>query len=132
MRNKLMQFMQGRYGVDQLGDFLNKVVLIMLVLDVLIINSRAWYYLTLVLIIFEFQRMLSKNHQRCYKQNQWFLDKTAGIRRRFGKEKAYHDMKKTYHIYTCKQCGQKIRIPKGKGKIIVTCPKCGNEFQKRS
>lgn len=131
MKEKIMRFMQGRYGVDQLGSFLNSVLLVLIIVN-LFIGSRLLNLFLLLLLIFSYSRIFSKNYSRCSAQNQWYLDKTSGIRKAFGKQKAYHEIKKDYHIYKCKQCGQKIKIPKGKGKIIVTCPKCGNEFQKKS
>ena len=41
---------------------------------------------------------------------------------------------KTHRVYICpnKSCGQKIRVPKGKGKIEITCPKCGTEVCKEN
>lgn len=123
--------MQGRYGVDQLANFLNGVLLTVIVISIFV-HSRWLNLFILLLFIFSYSRIFSKNYRRCQAQNQWYLNKTAGIRKMFAKEKAYREIKKDYHIYTCKECGQKIKIPKGKGKIIVTCPKCGNEFQKKS
>lgn len=131
MKEKLMRFMQGRYGVDQLGNFLNTVLIVLIILN-MFIGNQLLNLLIILLFIFSYSRIFSRNHQKCYRQNQWFLDKTAGIRKAFGKQQAYHEIRKDYHIYRCKKCGQKIKIPKGKGKIIVTCPKCGNEFQKKS
>jgi DNA-directed RNA polymerase subunit RPC12/RpoP len=131
MKEKFARFMQGRYGVDQLGQFLN-ILLLVLILVNFIARSRILDLVIILLFIFGYSRMFSRNYSRCTKQNQWFLTHTQGIRKFFGKQKAYQDIRKDYHIYKCKQCGQKIKIPKGKGKIIVTCPKCGKKFQKKS
>lgn len=131
IREKIARFMYGRYGIDELGRFLNTLLMILIFLNIFL-RSRVLDFLFLALIIFEYSRIFSKNYLRCSAQNQWFLNKTQGIRSKLWKQQQYQAMKKNYRIYKCKKCGQKIRIPKGKGKIIVTCPKCGNEFQKRS
>ena len=34
--------------------------------------------------------------------------------------------------YRCPSCKQMVRLPKGKGKIIVTCPSCHHKFEKRT
>lgn len=131
MRQRFAQFMQGRYGADQLSGFLN-VILIIFIIGNFFIKSRLLEFAVVLIFLFSYARIFSRNQSRCYKQNQWFLDKTAGIRQIFAREKAYQTIRKDFHIYTCSKCKQKIKIPKGKGKIIVTCPKCGHEFKKRS
>ncbi|MFR5507562.1 MAG: MJ0042-type zinc finger domain-containing protein, partial [[Ruminococcus] torques] len=61
-----------------------------------------------------------------------YLMKTYKIRNWFQNQKNIWQQRKVYHIYTCPSCKQKIRIPKGKGKIEVRCPKCGTTFIKKS
>ena len=65
-------------------------------------------------------------------QNQKYLQMTSKLRLRFNKEKNLMKQRKTHHIYACPGCGQKIRIPRGKGKIEIECPKCHTKFVKRS
>jgi len=131
MKEKFYRFMQGRYGMDGLSVFLVGAAFALSVLDAVIktriLNLFAWG-----LLIFAYTRIFSRNHSRCIAQNAWFYEHTKAFRGFFQKERSRMKIRKTHHIYTCKNCGQKIRIPKGKGKIIVTCPKCRCEFTKRS
>lgn len=134
-RQKVMQFMQGRYGVDQLSNFLISAAVILALIGIFVrvpaLNIICW-----ILIIIGYVRIFSKNINKRYAENQKFLDKTFGIRNAFAKMK--YRMKygkqssEPYYIYKCKKCGQRIRIPKGKGKIMVTCPKCKYQFKKYS
>lgn len=131
MKEKFYRFMQGRYGMDGLSVFLIGTAFVLAVFDTFtrthILNLFSWG-----LLIFAYTRIFSRNHSRCIGQNMWFYEHTKEIREFFQKEKSRMKIRKTHHIYTCRNCGQKIRIPKGKGKIIVTCPKCRSEFTKRS
>ena len=88
--------------------------------------------LALVLIGYCYFRMFSRNISGRNEENQKYLSWTAGIRRSFTQTKNRIVQSKDYHIYKCPACGQKIRIPRGKGKICITCPKCRHEFEKRS
>ena len=74
-----------------------------------------------------FQKYLKR-----YAENQKYLQVTSKFRLRFNKEKNLMKQRKTHHIYSCPGCGQKIRIPRGKGKIEIECPKCHTKFVKRS
>ena len=88
--------------------------------------------LGLAAIIYTYFRIFSRNIQQRYAENQKFLQMTSKFRFRFNKEKDLMKQRKTHHIYSCPGCGQKIRIPKGKGKIEIECPKCHTKFVKRS
>ena len=131
MREKFYRFMQGRYGVDQLYRFIFFLALVLMIINTFLRNPmlNLVVYALLILDIF---RMLSKNHSARYAENQKYLQLTAKIRYWLDQQKKLWQERKYHHIYTCPKCKQKIRIPKGKGNIMVRCPKCHFEFQKRS
>lgn len=131
MREKVYRFMQGRYGMDAFSGFLIGAGLLTAVLNAFF-GSRILTVLSWAFVIFAYSRIFSKNRGRCIAQNLWFYNHTKAVREFVQKERGRMRVRKTHHIYTCKKCGQKIRIPKGKGRIMVTCPKCRNEFPKRS
>lgn len=134
-KQKVIQFMQGRYGVDQLSNFLIGgavfFALIGMFVRVPLLSILCWG-----LVIIGYIRIFSKNISKRYAENQKFLNKTFGIRNAFAKLKYRVKYGKQtpdpYYIYKCRKCGQRIRIPKGKGKIMITCPKCKHQFKKRS
>ena len=135
MRDKLNKFMQGRYGVDQLSRFTLGVALFIVVIGSFCRRNMAGGVLDLlgfVLIIYTYVRILSRNIQKRYAENQKYLALENRLRRFFGQKRYLMQQRKEYHIYKCPGCKQKIRIPRGKGKISIRCPKCGEEFIKNS
>ena len=131
MRDKLNQFMTGRYGADELSKAMMWAAVAVMVLN-LFLRSGLLNFVVLALIILIYVRMFSKNISKRYEENRKFLELKDRVLGFFGKQKRTAEDLKTNHIYKCPSCGQKIRIPRGRGKIIVTCPKCRHEFEKKS
>lgn len=149
---KLYQFMQGRYGMDSFGRFL----LIVSLIAVLLSNFRflhLFYFPAILLLVYVYFRMMSKNLYKRQKENQRFLSikakisgKHGGLWGRFrGSRKSPGSSwdsgcasgrtagdNSQYNFYRCRSCGQVIRVPKGKGTLKITCPKCGNSFVDRT
>lgn len=131
MRDKFQRFMQGRYGVDELGRFMTLLGLILIVVN-LFFRSVILSYVVLAVLIYCYYRMFSRNYSRRYAENQKFLTLKGRVKSGPAGWKRELEQRKIYHIYRCPSCRQKIRVPRGKGNIIVTCPKCRTEFRKRS
>ena len=81
-----------------------------------------------------FQALSENQHflQRTYKIRTWFAGLGGKIRYQKSKMSYDHEQRKIYRIFYCPTCKQKIRAPKGKGKIQITCPKCKTEFIRRT
>ena len=127
----MMQFMQGRYGADQMGQMLSAVSMVFLIIS-LFSRNQAWFLLAVIGIVYNYFRMFSKNISKRYAENQKYLKMTAGIRRKLASWKFQLAQRKIYHIYRCPGCKQKIRVPRGRGKIEIRCPKCNTRFVKKS
>ena len=127
----MMQFMQGRYGADQMGQMLSAVSMVFLIIS-LFSRNQAWFLLAVIGIVYNYFRMFSKNISKRYAENQKYLTMTAGIRRKLASWKSQLAQRKIYHIYRCPGCKQKIRVPRGRGKIGIRCPKCNTRFVKKS
>ena len=127
--------MAGRYGTDRLNQFMLIVLLVCAVINMFIRNGYVSMLLTsweILLIVFIYIRMFSRNLTKRYAENQKYLAVENKVRHFFGQKKYIQQQRKDYHIYSCPNCKQKIRIPKGKGKVSGRCPKCGTEFVKNS
>ncbi len=140
-RYRMAKFFNGRTGVDALGRTVTWVALILMLLT-MITHSSIPYLLAMVCLIYSIWRMLSKNYQKRYYENAKFLEKTAGIRRHFSglqykfrgfvaRTKENYRLRKIYAYFKCPSCKQKLRAPKGRGKIQVTCSKCHTVFIKK-
>ena len=134
MRNFLTQFFAGRYGAygaDQMSRFLLIIAVICLVLSYVTPLSML-YWLGFVIIGYGYFRLFSKNIPKRYHENESYMRIQNTVPGFFKNFKYNLEQRKNYHIYKCPSCAQKIRIPRGKGNIVVRCPKCHTEFQKRS
>lgn len=131
MREKFTRFMMGRYGVDTLGKFNIGAVFVLIIVNIFV-GSGLLYGLEMALLIVAYWRMFSRNIQKRYSENQWFVTRFGSIGAWFSRQKSYQAQRRDYRIYKCPSCRQKVRVPKGKGKISIHCPKCGNDFIKKS
>ena len=116
---KLYRFMQGRNGRDELA----KVVLYASLVIYLAGAFLRWDVLCFVgyLLFFYYMfRVLSKNLYARREENRRFVTSMETMRIKF-------EQRKDYKIFKCKGCGRNIRVPRGKGKIEVTCPMCGRK-----
>lgn len=136
LKEKFIRFMQERNGVDQFSKFTMGAALVAIVLTLFTgTRSGIGAFLDtfgLVVIIYTYFRIFSKNISKRYAENQKYLSISANVRNRFQKEKRMMSQRKDYHIYSCPGCGQKIRIPRGGfKKVEIECPKCHTKFIKR-
>lgn len=123
--------MAGRYGVDELSKFLNIVLLVLLILSIFI-RSGILYLLALGILIYSYFRMFSKNISKRYEENQKFVNFRYRSVVKWNNFKKRFAQRKEYRFYHCPQCKQTVRVPRGRGKICITCPKCRTEFVKKS
>jgi len=130
MKEKLTQFMQGRYGNDRLNQFVMIAAIVSIVIS--FFGGSLFYLIALALMIYTYFRMLSRNIYKRSAENQWYLKQEMKIKGLLKKNKAAVVQRKTHHIYKCPNCKQKIRVPRGRGKIEIRCQKCGTAFIKKS
>jgi transcription elongation factor Elf1 len=74
--------------------------------------------------------MFSRNIPKRYAEDQKFLSVTGGVRKFFRIRKKRFEDRGEYRHFTCPKCGQDVRVPKGKGHVRITCPKCRTSFEK--
>lgn len=131
MKEKIQRFMVGRYGTDALSKCCLVVTLVCLVIS-MFSRLTIFYVLGLGLLIYSYWRTFSKNVSKRYEENQKYLNFRYRVVAKVSQWKKQFSQRSVYRFFKCPQCKQKVRVPKGKGKICITCPKCRTEFVKRS
>ena len=130
IRNALRRFMYGRYGTDTLNNFLLAAYVVLYILSIITRSSLLQTLGTITVFLCLF-RMLSRNHAKRRAENLWFSKKADPVIRWMRLRRTIHRDKD--HVYfKCPNCSQQLRVPKGKGKITVTCRSCGAVFQEKS
>ena len=130
MRNALQRFMYGRYGNDQLNLFLMGCYLVLYLLF-LVTHFSLLYYLTLILLIVTLYRLLSRDLAKRREENRKFLRRADPAIRWFRLQRTIR-RDKEHRYFKCPHCGQYLRVPRGKGRITVSCRSCGTSFMENS
>ncbi|WP_251317258.1 hypothetical protein [Flintibacter muris] len=130
IRNAIQRFMYGRYGNDQLNLFLIGLYLLLY----LVFMFTRWdmlYFVSFVLLALTLFRLLSRNMERRRMENARFMRAAGPVLSWLRLRRTIHRDKE--HVYfKCPSCGQQLRVPRGRGKITVTCRSCGANFQEKS
>ncbi|HKM33625.1 MAG TPA: hypothetical protein VJY54_02660 [Lachnospiraceae bacterium] len=131
MKEKLLRFMYGRYGVDKLSKHLVTIGMILYILSILF-GKILFSIPTLLLFIYGYYRMFSKNTTKRYRELCAYERFLAKVKSYPSGWKRKLEQWKKYHIFNCPGCKQKIRVPRGRGMIEIRCQKCNTTFRKRS
>lgn len=133
-REKIAQFMYGRRGTDEFSRFLLVVTLTFIVLSWLVsgVLDSVFMALGLASLVYCYVRILSRDIYKRQKENAWYLRKKAGFLQWVRSVKDRWTQRKDYSFFRCPSCRTLLRVPKGKGKILLTCRKCGNRFERKS
>lgn len=130
MRAMIQRFMYGRYGSDQLNWFL-LILYLVLYLLAMITQSGLLSLLSTVAVVITAFRLLSRNIPRRRAENAKFLRAAAPVIRWY-KLQAAMLRDRDHRYFKCPHCHQLLRVPKGKGKISITCCNCGSSFEKKT
>ncbi len=134
MREKMMRFMAGRNGNDQLNLFLYAADAILLIAATLVRGQAGrWMWLAvLILLGYIYFRMFSKNLTKRREENGKYLRVRYSIQAGLKIRREKWVQRKDYKFFTCPSCKTMLRVPRGHGKIKIVCRKCGNSFTGKS
>ncbi len=129
--NWFRKFMVGRYGADE---FSFAFVILFILLNIVSLLWRSIILTVIYILLFAYFvfRMLSKNIAARQKENYYFLKAWTPVRHFFQRIGIKISNFRKYKYFTCEKCGKKMRVPRGKGTIMVTCPQCGDRAKRKT
>lgn len=142
-KRKIEEFFSGRHGSDQLSFAMSLAGLVLVVCSPAFENDDVHMLLSavgLALIIWSVFRVLSRDDARRTKENEAFMSlfrRTPSPERRHKaelrrqekeKKRRLKEKLKTHEMFYCPKCKAACFVPRGKGKVRITCPKCGEKF----
>lgn len=130
LRDRLRQFMAGRYGLDQLGRALNILTFALLALS--FFGVRFAWFLAILCLIWGTFRTYSRNIPRRQAENAAYLRLTGKIRAPISGALSRFRQRKDYRFFVCPSCKARLRVPRGKGTLNITCRQCGERFQRKT
>ena len=127
----LRRLMAGRYGSDQLNTALLVLGLVLIALQM--VTGWRWMGIAiLILLLLCYFRMFSRNIRARYAENQVFLRWWGPVLARLRGARLRFADRTTHRYFKCPQCKQRLRVPRGRGKINITCPHCRTQFVRKS
>ena len=130
-QHALYRFMSGRYGSDQLNNFLLIFALILLILNLFVIRNPYLATIIWIILIINIFRTYSRNIYKRRAENDKFLSLIQPVKKRINIIKSNKN-DKMHKYFLCPNCKQTVRVPRGRGQITITCPKCKQKFDKKS
>lgn len=131
MKEKFYRFMQGRNGMDELARMHSWLVLILLLVG-MFTRIGLFSLLALGLLIYMYFRVFSRNTSKRYEENRKYLDFRYNRTVAWNRFKKRFAQRRDYKFFKCPMCRQEVRVPRGHGKIEITCPKCREKFIRRT
>ena len=135
VRMMLARLFAGRNGIDQLNTAVLWAGIACWVLHLILpgrgLGTLLYYAFVLAVGVYIF-RALSRNLLKRGEENRRFLEKTAGLRKKHDSWQGKAEQRKQYKIFKCPSCSQKLRVPRGKGTVQITCRQCGAIFEKKT
>ncbi|MEE3392744.1 MAG: hypothetical protein VZR00_10310 [Lachnospiraceae bacterium] len=140
LRERGRQFMEGRYGADHVSNFIIVAAFIFIIISMFVKNDYVkliFSALAVGMLIFSFIRMFSKNQYKRYEENEKYLKLHNAVKDLFHLKAREAKQKKQendsgYKLFKCPGCSVKIRVPKGKGRVEIVCPKCHAKFIRKT
>jgi len=131
LRNSFQRLMYGRYGFDQ---YSKGLIIVSFLLSIVATFTRFTLLILVSYIIFAYVifRTMSKKIAKRSQENQIYYKLTFNLKTKLKNWKLVLVGTKTHTYYKCSSCKQLIRVPRGKGKICISCPKCKKEFIKKT
>ena len=130
LRERFQRFMMGRYGHDSLNQAMAVVALVLMILGMF--GPRLFSWLAMALLVAVYFRMFSRNIPARSQENAKYYYLRTQVQKRMAQYQTRWAQRKFYRYYRCPHCHQQLRVPRGRGKIEITCPKCHTEFVKKS
>lgn len=129
LRGKMQAWMYGRYGIDELSNFLSIAVLVCVFISLFI---PLLYPIALIMLIWSMFRSFSRNLEKRQKERETYLKYTGKVKQSFKRRKNMWRDRKTHRYYKCPSCKNWLRVPKGKGHIEITCPVCKGKMIRKT
>lgn len=134
MREKLIRFMAGRNGADNLSRAVSFISIALLVIGLFTDAevSRVLWVFAVLGVAYVYFRIFSRNVYKRQVENRKYLNMTAGARAYFRGLKERWSQRRDYKFFRCPSCRTLLRVPRGKGKIKLVCRKCGTSFIRKT